>query len=71
MYLDIKHTKRRSKHPFGELLKIRKVISFFDSKLTAYRVEWRLEEELNRLAETSPHLLKDIGVAEENDGDSL
>lgn len=40
------------------------LIRFINSKYQSYRSEILMQYHLNRLAETSPHLLDDIGVSE-------
>lgn len=62
-------TKTQSKAPLWKpalsVLQAREVFRFIVSMLASYRHQTRLEDDLNRLAKTSPHLLEDIGFVED------
>lgn len=67
--MDIAEINRMT-HPMSRkhfLVELQQMISFFDKKRQPARRNALIKAELTRLAETSPHLLQDIGLIGEAD----
>ncbi len=65
MFSDTHHPEVHLRSLFRKLHKIRDAISFFSSKLPEHHRKRKMEEDLVRLEETSPHLLEDIGLSDD------